>query len=255
MSKVAEARRKREQKLKTTRGRQKLVLVGAVLAVMLVLAGVYYLLNSDLWLLKTISITGNTRLSAERITKLAGLDGETNLMKVAKDRIEASIEADPWVARVVVVRDLPSRLEIAVTERLPFARVKQVNKLFTLDQRGYVLEVGDDPRFDDVPVINEIKVGRLVVGERTRSALLRGSLKSLAGLTKEIRDKVVWISVPSLDKLAFHTSDNIEIIYGDAAKAKRKNNVINQILETASDDIVHINVTIPENPVVRKLKS
>jgi len=255
MSKVNEARRRREEKLRATRVRQNLILASAVLSIALIIVGGYYLLRSDLWLLKTVSINGNKHVSAEKITKLAGLDDDTNLIRVAKDKIEAAIKEDPWIAEAVVTRDLPSRIEIVVTERVPFARIKQKGKIYTLDKRGYVLETGDDPRFDNIPVINEIEVGRLIVGKRTKSRLLRGSLRSLAGVAPKIRDKVIWISVPSLDKLAFHTSDDIEIIYGSAEGAGRKNMVIERILENSSGDIVHINVTVPESPVVRKLQT
>ena len=255
MSKVDEARRRREEKLRATRGRQNLILAAITLSIALIVAGGYYLLRSDLWLLKTVSISGNKHVSAQKITKLTGLDDDTNLMRVAKDKLEAAIEENPWIAEAVVTRDLPSRIEIVVTERVPFARVKQKGKLYTLDKRGYVLEAGDDPRFDSVPVINKIEADRLMVGKRTKSKLLRGSLKSLAGVAPEIREKVIWISVPSLDKLAFHTSDDIEIIYGSVEKAGRKNTVIERILADGPGDIVHINVTVPESPVVRRLQT
>lgn len=255
MSKVEEARRRRDDKLRATRGRQNLILALIVLSITLIVVGGYYLLHSDLWLLKTVSITGNKHVSAEKITKLSGLDEDTNLMRAIKDKLEAAIEEDPWIAEAVVTRDLPSRIEIAVTERVSFARVKQKGKLYTLDKWGYVLEVGDDPRFDKVPVINKIEVGRLIVGRRTKSKLLQGSLKSLASVAPKIREKVIWISVPSLDKLAFHTSDDIEIIYGSTEKSGRKNTVIERILADGPGNIVHINVTVPESPVVRSLQT
>ena len=255
MSNVQEARRRREEKLRATRGRQNLILAAVVFSIALIVAGGYYLLRSDLWLLKTVSITGNKHVSAEKITRLTGLDDDTNLMSVVKDKLEAAIEEDPWIAEAVVTRDLPSRIEIVVTERLPFARVRQRGKLYTLDKRGFVLEVGDEPRLDDIPVINKIEVGRLIIGRRTKSKLLKGSLKSLAGVAPEIRKKVVWISVPSLDKLAFHTSDDIEIIYGSAEKSSRKNTVIERILEDGPGDIIHIIVTVPESPVIRRLQT
>ncbi len=253
MSRVTEARQRREEKLRATRNRQNLILASVVVSIALVVVGGYFLLRSDLWLLKTVSIVGNKHVSAKKIAKLADLDDSTNLMRVAKDKLEVAIEKDPWIAQAAVTRDLPSRIEIIVTERIPFAMVKQKGKLFILDKRGYVLEAGETPRFDSIPVINEIETDRLVVGRRTQSKLLIGALKSLAGVAPKLRDKVVWISVPSLDRLAFHTSDDIEIIYGSVEGAGRKNTVIERILEDSKGDIVHINVTVPESPVVRRL--
>lgn len=254
MSNVEEARSRRKKKLRLTRARQNLILATLVLFAAGLAVGGFYLINSDLWLLKTITVTGNKHIAADKVSALAGLDENTNLMRISKEDIEARIKRDPWIAEASVTRDLPSSLNVSIIERKPFARVKQRGKLYTLDRRGYVIEAVSDATSDTIPVINEIRTGRLEVGRRAKTKLLRNALKSLASISTELRDRVIWISVPSLDKLAFHTADDVEIIFGSADEARKKNLVIKEILTEFSKEVVHINVSVPDNPVVRKLQ-
>jgi len=252
---VEEAKQRRNEKLRQTRGRQSLKLLAAVVAVLAVAVGGYLIVNSDYWLIKSITVVGNRRLTSKQVVDEACVDYKTSLLRLPAAEITANVKKDPWVEDVQLSRVLPNRLTIQIKEREAFVGLKQGDKVLVLDKTGFVVQSMESTTTEtSMPVISDIKVGRLRVGDQGKGAVLEGALKSLGRLTPELRAKATWVSVPSIEKLTFQTVDGLEIVYGGPEDAPKKNFVIKKILQDASGKIVHINVTAPDNPVVRKLK-
>jgi cell division protein FtsQ len=254
MTDVAAARRKRDEKLRVTRRRQMAWAAGIALS--LAVAGVlgFVGLNSDFWLVKTISVSGNRHLPAEKVVELTGVDPQANLIKLSKSRIEARLKREPRIREVRLIKRLPNRLEVRIVERRPFVGIKQGDQVYLLDNTGYVIETLSRPMSETIPVITEMRSISLEVGRRARSKRVLSAIKSLKQLSPDIRKKVIWVSVPSLDKLTFITSDPLEIIFGPPVESDKKNLVIKKILADSDEKIIHINVSVPTNPIVRKLK-
>jgi len=251
---VEEAKKRRDEKLRATRNRQSLTILSVFLVVALVGAVGYLGYNSDFWLIESITVAGNHRLTAKEVVSLAGVDHQTNLLKLPVAEIDKNLKKNPWVKEVELSRGLPDRLVIQIVEREPFVGVKQANKVIILDKTGFAVQSLSGPTTNTpVPVISDIKLGRLKVGDRGRGAALAGTLKSLDRLDPDLKAKVTWVSVPSLEKLTFQTDDGLEVVYGRPDESTKKNFLIKKILEGATGKIVHINVTAPDNPVVRKL--
>lgn len=252
---VEDAKQRRNEKLRQTRSRQSLKLLAVAAALIVIAVGGYALINSDFWLIKSITVVGNRRLTSKQVVNLAGVDYKTSLLRLPAAEITANLKKNPWVGDVQLARDLPDRLTIKIREREPYVGLKQGDKVFILDNTGFVVQsVGTFTTETAMPVISDIKIGRLKVGARGKGVALTGALKSLSVLSPEVRAKTTWISVPSLEKLTFQTADGLEIVYGGPEGAAKKNFVIKKILQDSSGKIVHINVTAPDNPVVRKLK-
>ena len=252
---VEEAKQRRNEKLRQTRSRQSLKLLAAAVALIVIAVGGYALFNSDLWLIKSITVVGNHRLTSKQVVDLAGVDYKTSLLRLPAADITANLKKNPWISDVQLSRALPNRLTIQIKERQPFVGLKQGDEVLVLDKTGFVVQsTGTFTTETAMPVISDIKIGRLKVGERGKGAALTGALKSLSVLAPEIRAKTTWISVLSLEKLTFQTADGLEIVFGGPEDAAKKNFVIKKILKDSSGKIVHINVTAPDNPVVRKLE-
>lgn len=254
MSDVKEAKQKRDEKLRLTRRRQSLKLLVAFLAVAILLTGGYLVVNSDVWLIQTISVVGNDHIGAKEVVAQSGIDNRTSLLRLPRAQIESRLKKNPWISTVSLTRNLPNSLIIDVTERRPFVGVRQGERLFVLDSSGFVIETKNETAAVTLPVIGDIRLARLRVGAQSKSATLKGTLGSLKKLAPDLRAKIIWISVPSLDKLSFHTAENLEIIFGPAAQAEKKNFIIKKILAGSTSKIIHINVTAPDHPVVRKIK-
>jgi len=251
---VEEAKKRRNEKLRQTRNRQSLTLLSVALLIALVATGGYFIINADFWLIKKITVAGNHRLTAKQVVDLAGVDFKTSLLKLPAAKIEANLKKNPWIKKVELARDLPDRLTIQIVEREPFVGVKQGDKLIILDKTGFAVQSSSGPTTDtSMPVISDIKIAPLKVGARGKGANLAGALASLDRLATDLKAKVTWVSVTSLEKLTFQTVDGLEVVYGGPDDSAKKNFLIKKILEGATGKIVHINVTAPDNPVVRKL--
>lgn len=148
---------------------------------------------------------------------------------------------------------MPDQLVITVKEREPFVTIKQADKLIVLDETGFVLKSNARTGESGIPVISGVKIAKPKTGIQSRNKRVQAVLRSLRGLDKDLREKVTWVSVTSLENLSFQTNDGLEVIYGDSKDAAKKNFLIKKILKDAEGTIIHINVTVPDNPVVRKL--
>ncbi len=253
MPHVEEARKRRTEKLRRTRTRQTVYFLAVVVIMVAVLIGGYVVWDSDYWLIKKVTVAGNKRISAEEVVDLTDLDADTSLLQLPKGRTRAKLERHPWIKEARLDRNLPDQLLITIKEREPFVTIKQADKLIVLDNTGVVLQSKARTGESGIPVISGVKIAKPKNGEKSRNKRVLAVLKSLRGLDKDLRAKVTWVSVPSLENLSFQTSDGLEIIYGGSKDAVKKNFLIKKILQKADERVVHINVTVPDNPVVRKL--
>ncbi|UBV41593.1 FtsQ-type POTRA domain-containing protein [Deinococcus taeanensis] len=73
---------------------------------------------------RTVTVSGNERLSAQRVQALAGLSPDFGWLYYGAWRARGLLSS-PWVASAVVTRTFPDRVSITLTERVPRARLKR----------------------------------------------------------------------------------------------------------------------------------
>lgn len=133
-------------------------LAGVVLALLMLLAlgFVAYqgLTRSDFFQITAIDIEGCKRVSKERVLEWSGVDIHSNLAALSVKEVKARVESQGWVESAEVSREWPSRLFIAIRERVPVAILNRGGRLFYLDRSGRAfaaIELSDDL---DFPVIS-----------------------------------------------------------------------------------------------------
>ncbi len=229
------------------RGRRFLV---TVTGLFLVAGAAWLAVNSALFSLRWIRVSGNERMSVAEVERVAGVEMGQNLLRLATGSLRAHLESDPRIARATVRRNLPSTLSIEIKERVPVAAVRVSNRgdrWATLATDGTVLQVGS-----------------------ARPALpwLRGAVRSVApgevlsGLRLPLG--VLAILPPSLDVVdarllsggvAFSVRGGFAVRYGDLQAWRSKNGVMTSLLRWAA---VHgvgsgtIDVRLPEAPVLER---
>ncbi|MDK2011756.1 MULTISPECIES: cell division protein FtsQ/DivIB [Deinococcus] len=89
---------------------------------------------------KTVSVSGNVRLSEARVRELAGLEGSPfGWLYYGAWRARGLLDS-PWVQSAVVTRTFPDRVAIAVTERVPRARwQRRTGEVVAVARDGTVL--------------------------------------------------------------------------------------------------------------------
>jgi cell division septal protein FtsQ len=170
------------------RGRQgTLLLKNSLLIGGLILIGVVFLwltgrwlLQSDVFRLSDIRITGEQVTTERQILDLAGLQQGGSLLHFDVKAAMARIEAPPWVARVDIKTMWPSAVEIAVTEHQPFALVNveagAERHLYYLSLSGELFAEADEGQALDYPVMTGVRADKDIKA----GAFVKGSLAEMA---------------------------------------------------------------------------
>ena len=91
-----------------------------------------------------IEIQGNSHVTRAQLLSIFGEDVERNIFRVSLDERKEALEQLPWVEHATVMRLLPNRLRVAITERTPVAFVRQGNHIGLVDANGVLLDMPTD---------------------------------------------------------------------------------------------------------------
>lgn len=116
-----------------------------------------YLRTSVRFAIKTVVVDGNVRRTAHQLTQLAGAKLGTNIFAFDPQAAGAAVEADDWIERATVTRELPNTIRIEVTEREARALLAIKGRLYLADTKGNVFKElrPNDPQ--DLPIVTGIE--------------------------------------------------------------------------------------------------
>ncbi len=157
-------------------------------------------------------------LSREEILKYAGLRKGQNLFKINLKAVRANLELLPEVKRVEVRRQLPDRMTIRLTERVPVARLAAPRDMrwetYAIDEEGFVMSLnpaagaddgsrgaGNSPA-DSMPLITGAKISDLRVGNAVTSPEIFQALELIHKC--EITTLNAMVEVESIDVSRSH---------------------------------------------------
>lgn len=116
--------------------------------------GTALLLGAPALQVSEVAVEGNHRLSnGEVLALLDGLRG-SNIITVDLDEWQDRLLASPWVQEARLRRVLPSRIDIAVSERRPIGIGRLAGAMYLVDETGVVIdEYGPNYADLDLPII------------------------------------------------------------------------------------------------------
>lgn len=88
-----------------------------------------------------IQTTGLQSVSRTQVMEVMGSDIGRNIFRVSLDDRRKQLEEIPWVESATLMRLLPDRLRINVTERKPIAFVRLRSKIALIDANGVVMDM------------------------------------------------------------------------------------------------------------------
>jgi cell division septal protein FtsQ len=115
--------------------------VFALLLFMLVFATVF-MLNSELFEIKGVDVTGMERVPRKEIEAASGIRTGENMLSFRAGGVAEAIKKNPLVTDVIVSRKLPSKVRIVVRERRPFGYVHVGKTFYMIDAEMIVIEIG-----------------------------------------------------------------------------------------------------------------
>lgn len=253
--KVARDKRDERERRRAAQARQMRlrVTVAAVVAVLLI-SGITALWRSQVFDIRAIEVLGARHLTQAGIRARAAVPDDATLLRYPEHAIRERLTADAWIEDVNITRDYPHTLRIRVTERVPAAVVDTGEKFWVVDSAGFVLGEQSLEETSTLVVVRDIPGLDLKAGRQTSSEILRNALTLLAGMSDELRGKVRAVSAPSIDETTLITTDNVEVLMGEAVDLEKKDFIVLKILREQAGAVVFIDVRNTERPVSRGLE-
>jgi len=176
-----------------------LLTVGVVGAVGLVVR--QYLLHNERFLLagpEAIEVLGNHQLTRAQTLSVFSSDFDRNIFHMTLAEREADLERLPWVQHATVMRLLPNRLRVAVTERAPVAYVRQGTQIGLVDATGILLDMPADAAGDpnySFPVLSGINANEPLSTRKARMELYMAFMKAMTSGGGQITDNLSEVDV------------------------------------------------------------
>jgi cell division protein FtsQ len=100
-----------------------------------------------------VTIAGTNNVSRSQILDVMASDIDRNIFFVPLEQRKKQLEQIPWVQSAAVMRLLPNRLKIVVTERTPVAFVEVNSHIEMIDGSGVIMEMPANQGRYSFPVI------------------------------------------------------------------------------------------------------
>lgn len=160
-----EKKNNKSNKKKKTGKRQTFFSILKTLFLLIISIAIIVLIgNSSLFNIKQIEVTGNSRLSENKIISISSLNIDTNIFRFSKHDVKKSLLENAYIEDVKISRKLPSTVTIEIKERIPSYMLQFTDSYVYINNQGYMLEISNEKL--EVPVIvgfttdlNTFKVG------------------------------------------------------------------------------------------------
>ena len=100
-----------------------------------------------------VTISGMNNVARSQIMDVMASDIDRNIFFVPLEQRKKQLEQIPWVQSAAVMRLLPNRIKIVVTERTPVAFVEVNSHIQMIDANGVVMELPANQAHYSFPVI------------------------------------------------------------------------------------------------------
>lgn len=122
-----------------------------VFGMILFVAIVILLLCSPIFDIRNIEVSGNLKISKEKIINFSGLELHTNIFKFNKGLVRGKIKQNAYIENVEVTRKLPSTVQIEIEEREAKYMLQFADSYVYINNQGYMLEISNEKL--DIPIL------------------------------------------------------------------------------------------------------
>jgi cell division protein FtsQ len=189
-----------------------------------------YFLHDQRFLMATsadIEILGDAHLSRPQVLSVFAGDLDRNIFRVPLAERRANLERLPWVDHATVMRLLPNKIRVSITERTPVAFVRQGSQIGLVDASGVLLDMppedAGDPHYS-FPVLTGISANDPLSTRASRMEVYRQFMKDLDSGPDHLTNSLSEVDVSNTEDVkalvALGNSD-VLVHFGDEAFLKR----------------------------------
>jgi cell division protein FtsQ len=140
---------------------------------------------------ENIQIAGNHNVTRAEVLSVFGADLERNIFRVPLDERRGDLERLPWVQHATVMRLLPDRIRVAITERTPVAFVRHGSQIGMVDATGVLLDMPPDAAGDphySFPVLTGLSSSDPLSTRAARMAIYLRFMQALGAKSSSISE-------------------------------------------------------------------
>lgn len=210
---------------------------------------------SPIFNIGSITVTGNSIVSAEEIISLSGITIGENIFRINKKEIKTNIKKNGYIEELSIRRSLPCKIEITVEERQPSFIIEYGSGYVYINNQGYILEISNVKK--QLPIILGIKTPSEQLVEANR--LNEEDLKKLGTVLKiisvaqvnDIASLITTIDITdSNDYKLYFESEQKEAYLGDCSDLETRMLYLTAILKSESgkpgEIFVNMNLNIDD---------
>ena len=237
-----------------TKAKQKKFIFGqSFLFVLVAFFAGYILLQSPIFIIDRILVTGNKELSETEILQSSGLVTGLNIFKADLHSASAEVNLLPMVKDVSMHRNYPSQIMIEVVEREPLALIMVQDYFVELDEQGYYLRQGNIST-KGLPIITGIQLEEPALGQKITEDKLNIALQVIQEINLELRENLSEVHINKVNLITLYTLDGIECRLGSQENISTKGNTLLQVikeLKEGNKQIEYIDFSNANLPVVK----
>jgi cell division protein FtsQ len=140
------------------------------------------LMQSSCFKAREILVEGNRRLSREAILEEADVRPGDNILEINLKGLRYRLLANPWITAADVWRELPDKIHVRVTERVPIAKIA-LNKAFYLDDTGQIVAPAGSSDQIEVPLVTGLTLAD-INDESQKDSKVFGAVKKTLRLSR-----------------------------------------------------------------------
>ncbi|HVT66108.1 MAG TPA: FtsQ-type POTRA domain-containing protein, partial [Trebonia sp.] len=216
--------------------------------VAIVVAVAWALLGNQVFVVRSVSVTGTHLLTPEQVTAAAGIPVGTPLLRADTGGATRRVEAIRQVASATVTVNWPDHVTIAVTERVPVMTVKMAGGGYDLVDPAGVIVRWEKTRPASLPLLVTSLAGASLRGAPAvvTAADVLGELQP--GLARQVA-QVRTAQLPAgPQQVTLDLRDGKSVQWGSPGDATQKNREVSALLSGAAHDI---DVSAPGTVVTR----
>lgn len=218
-------------------GPHPILMWGIVLVLLVVL---FFLINSSLFNVSQITVTGNERFSQQEIIDASGIDYQTNILHVDEYAAKENIEKNGYIVVEDIKRIFPTSVKIIVRERTAVAQIGTINGYYVIDKEGIALSLNlvADENLTAVYnlAIQEPSYAQKIVGEsEEKTDAMFYVLEAIESY--DLQGKITGIDLKDPQKIMLTYVGGIKIQIGGGVTAKDRLKYVEATVEAVKDKL------------------
>jgi len=183
-----------------------------VILILAVIVGVGGLVYGAVFQVRDVTVQGSVTIAEKAIIDLSGIHLGMNIFSIDDDQVEKNIESNRYLSFVCVDKHMPDSVILQVKERIPAATVKYCGILYTMDNRGMVLEESLDTEAETGMVLVD---GLSIHDCRVGQTIGLSDAKQMQVFTEVLVELKVMSALSQVRELDLSNMDNLFIVSAD----------------------------------------